>query len=1467
MRKSFLLLGLLCISATAFAQRVKGFPHEPEAWLKAVNEVVREQDKDKAEALMLDFTPLWTGGELDAQRPALYELGDIFYKKRVTAAEDWEYFLRTVQHLHGSEESGVLDTWLNGLLAYAKKSSSRLISDFLRTSYYNFYQAVLYEDRSIRWRFEGGDALFTYEEEPHLELTEVDIWGYFNRDSTFIEKASGTFYPESGMFNGRGGKVYWTRGGIGPDSLHAELSTYRINMRKSGYEADSVTLYSAFYLKEPTVGRLEEKLTSQTEPEVATFPRFESYNNNISIPEFVPGVDYIGGFSAIGSKFYGSGSAESPATLLFKYENAPLIRARADRFRLRKGKFSADATQVRLYLKNDSVVHPKLTLRYLPETQRLSLLRDKEGISLAPFQNSYHNLAMYFEQLNWKLGDPSMEISNLNLGAASPAIFESENYYRGERFDQLTGLNDKNPLFYLRQVTEYYGTRTLTLEQIAPELRMSERDCERFLMLMMIEGFVDYDMNKRTVTVRDKTYDYLNNFAKKRDYDVIRFVSGLTSGANAKLSLLNYDMEVSGIRAIALSDSQKVALFPTEGKIIIQENLDFKFDGAITAGRFTFWGQNYLFSYDQFKIGMENIDSMKFKVESFKADALGNRPLVDVKNTLQDINGTLFIDKPNNKSGKESFSEYPIFRSDKEAYVYYDRPSLFDRVYDRTRFYVELEPFEIDSLDNTSTSGLKFEGTFVSAGIFPEMEQTIGVQQDYSLGFEDVTPPDGLPAYGGKGTFTNKISLSNRGLRGEGTLDYLTSTSVSPDWIFFPDSTSGVASTYEVRPQIAAVEYPHATGSGSQVRWHPYQDVMYSTSRETPFAMYDDVGMVARGTLEQRPGGMSGKGQLDFLNAQTNSLNYHFKNRQFSSQDLAFKVKANPEADWGFQLDDARGEVNFQTQKGEFTLNDPARYLSFPVNKYIAYMDHADWFIPQKSIEVKKLGQEPASRMVSTNRVQDSLQYLAGSARFYLEPSILEGFQVNEIEVADARIYPDSAHVVVDPGGKMRTLQKARALATRSNEYHNFYNATLNIVSRNSYRGQALYDYLDKDGTPWTLAFDPIRVDTSGQTVAQANVSEEDGFYLSPFFAYQGKVFLEAREKNLLFKGKTLIQHTCENVTTTWFPFESRIDPAMIVIDLPIFGEDRAAERLYNGIFIANDSTSGYSAFLSRASSRADLELIRADGKLYYDELLSSYVICRQEKIDDIDAPGQWLAFNNRDCATQGKGRLGFGDKTGQIKLDALGVIDHDLISDGLQIDLFLGFDFFFNQEVLEQMAASINAEANAPAVDLGREAYQLSVRELLPDKEANKFFEELSLLGAPEKLPREMQNTVVFNDLKLVWHPETNSFLSEGPVGVGSIGKTQINKKLVGHVEIVRKRRGDEIYIYLEVDNSTFFYFEYKRNMMQFYCGDDALMDLIKAEDIDKRRKEQKGGGVPYTYTISTKAKMNRFLNRLEDY
>ena len=132
---------------------------------------------------------------------------------------------------------------------------------------------------------------------------------------------------------------------------------------------------------------------------------------------------------------------------------------------------------------------------------------------------------------------------------------------------------------------------------------------------------------------------------------------------NAVLDLKNFGLTVNGVSNVFLSDSQNVAIYPYNQQLTLKKNRGFKFDGVVKAGLFTFFGNDFQFSYDTFKIRLQKIDSIKVAVETEEKDVYGNPMIKEINSLIQLATGELYIDDPNNKSGLKSLTQYPIINA------------------------------------------------------------------------------------------------------------------------------------------------------------------------------------------------------------------------------------------------------------------------------------------------------------------------------------------------------------------------------------------------------------------------------------------------------------------------------------------------------------------------------------------------------------------------------------------------------------------------------------------------------------------------------------------------------------------------------------------------------------------------------------------------------------------------------------
>jgi len=94
-----------------------------------------------------------------------------------------------------------------------------------------------------------------------------------------------------------------------------------------------------------------------------------------------------------------------------------------------------------------------------------------------------------------------------------------------------------------------------------------------------------------------------------------------------------------------------------------------------------------------------------------------------------------------------------------------------------------------------------------------------------------------------------------------------------------------------------------------------------------------------------------------------------------------------------------------------------------------------------------------------------------------------------------------------------------------------------------------------------------------------------------------------------------------------------------------------------------------------------------------------------------------------------------------------------------------------------------------------------------------------------------------------MTWNQKTKSYISNGKLGLGSIGKTQFNKFVPGTIMLERKKSGDVLSIYLELDNSKWYTFRYSNGVNLVYSSNEKFTTIIKEmKDDDKKNEGEKG-------------------------
>jgi hypothetical protein len=1469
----------LLLHGSIFSQSIKNFTPDPVKFPQELETFFTETNKKQGQELMDAFNKQWTGGKFSsAQQDGIYRTANSMLRKRMKAFPDFANYISTIT---GFAETGQaparFDEWqqsLDKLLLLPPKNFNKYIdvsNDLFRTN-------SLYVSAAVRWYSNINQYQFEYDSVAKIVFPQMNLICTTKGDSSVIYNTHGIYFPIQERFEGDGGNVNWIRAGWDEKTVHAQLSKYAIDVTKAEYSAEHVSFFNSTYFNKPLDGKFTDKILANVTAENASYPKFESYEATFEIKNIVPDVNYIGGFSMVGNRMVGSGNADEDARLLFSRDKNLFLVAGSKAFVVRKEKITADNASITIYYGKDSIYHPAVEFKYIVKDRELALIRGGEGKNQSPCFDSYHNLDLFFDGLYWKIDDPIIDMKMISGAGESKAVFESSNFFRKNRFLKLQGLNDTHPMYSVKQYCERHGSKVVYTEELAKEMHMAAAEVRQMLITLSNQGFVTYDAADDKAVVKDRLYYYLLANSGKTDYDVIQFESTINAKPNASINLLNFEITMRGVSQIVLSDSQNVIIFPSNQEVHIQKNRDFTFGGRVKASRFDFYGKDFAFDYQNFKVNLNNVDSLRLKVEdeNGQVDEYGNKPLVYVRSVLENITGDLLIDFQGNKSGLKPYPQYPIFNSKKDSYVYYDRPFIQEGVYQKENFYFHLDPFTIDSLDNFSKAGLHFGGEFVSAGIFADFRDSLSLQPDLSLGLVHYTPDNGWAAYGGKGTFTDKLSLSNDGLIGSGKIDYLTSTSHSDRFIFLPDSMNSDAKDFVNRKEIYAnVEFPDVKATDVYIHWVPKNDVMYVNKKTNPIDMYESQAVLA-GNLQLKPSGMTGNGLMTFAASELESSHFKYKQEIFDADTSDFRLTSDNTNALAFSTNNVQSHINFEKRVGDFKSNGGGSYVRFPLNQYICFIDQFTWYMDNKEIEMNSSSSSSqavsdtalsglnltGSEFISVEPTQDSLRFKAPHAKYSLRDYLIKADKVALIQTGDASVIPDSGVVVVERYAKMRTLNNARIVANNTTKYHTLYNASVNILGRKRYEGSGDYDYVDETKAKKHFHFEKITVDTTYQTVADAEINESEDFHLSPMFGFKGGVHLAASKQFLVFSGYARPKFGCDSVPANWIRFTNEVDPENVMIPVENAITDNG-DRLRAGVFQSNDSKGVYAAFLAPKNNPRDSAMIEAKGYLTYYKPGNEYRITTREKMDKPNAPGEYMSLNNQKCIVYTEGKLNFGADVGQLKMLTAGNVTYNWNNDSTRLDLLMALDFYFNDDALKSMSDYFAQAASlSPTADNGRVTYEKGLAEFTGKDKAEKLITEMNLYGAFKKMPEELRHTLFFTDVKMKWDKANRTFKSVGQIGLGSIDKTSVNKFVNGSVEIVHKRSGDAITVYLEPENQTWFYFSYSRGVMQTLSSQTMFNDAINKLKPEKRVNKEKDKP-DFEFMLTTDRAVKNFIKK----
>jgi hypothetical protein len=1308
-------------------------------------------------------------------------------------------------------------------------------------------------------------------------------------DSTGLMGTSGTFMLDKYLFVGKGGRFDWSAAGKSADELFVQLETYSFNTRAPFLEAGNASLTYPNMVDKVVKGFFEFKSVKHDSITEVRYPKFISYDSNIRLKNIGDAnLIYTGGLAIEGNKLLGASSYGRESSLEYKDQEGRKFRTVSKLFDFKDSVITAYNSKVAIYQGRDSITHPSVKARFYTNSKRFAAVKDKNGYNLRPFNASLYNMSIEADAIDWDLNSDSLNISIMNARSLLPAYFKSAEYYDTEEIKELTGVYNFNPLLVAYSYGAEIKSREFYVSNLIADTKLNDKAVKGAMLHLLYLDFIEYDEIGGRIFLKDKALHFVRSKNNKKDYDDLIIPSLSQNRPNATLHLDTDELTVRGIDKFYISEILDVYIFPKNNEISLLRNRDFKFDGQLFAGNFEFVGRNFTFRYDSFLVDLMNIDSIKFYIDGeglYEKRQVDNK-LVSLETAGDDAinlatnnstSGTLYINRPDNKSGRKIFPQYPIFDADRGAIVYFDEKSTLGGAYDKSVYFI-VPPFAIDSLSSSDPATIGFDGTFVTGGILPEFKQRLKIMPDNSLGFEHVLPQEGFELYGGPGKIYNRVTLDKNGIVGSGKIDYLSSSSYSDKYVFYLDSMLAEGTNFKLKQgDLNGVSYPDIYTDNYQMTWIPGQDHMYVRNQLDSFKLYNNTAYFD-GEIDLGKKGVFGSGTMATRGFESKSDEFTFTEYDLVAKHSIFKLESdNPEKPL-LAGDDIRLEFDFTRDVADISPEiEGMAALEFPYAQIKTSISKAQWNLQERKVYMTKPPDVDIenSYFYATRKELDSLAFNAEAAEYDLQTSQLKVSGIPYIIVADAMITPENNEVLILENAQIGELYNTTIVIDTLNEYHRLINGTIQIHSRKSFSGDATYEFVNALKDTFNIKFGKFELwkdknikNDPFQTVSSGFISENDRLRISEGMFYKGDVSMYARNKALELKGYIQFDFKSRPDYNTWVRYSSMDEETQDVMFNFNTASTEDGKSLNAGLHFGTMNEDLYATFAEEKKLVSDEDFFKADGILYFNTEKDMFMVEDTAKTNGSKFSGKVFGYNDATGAIEFEGPLKFVESTDNARLTASGFGSGN-INDGIyEVNSLLKFDYKLPEPAITMMAADlfeVLENFGAPEAENDPDAFLYKISELIGERATQEYDKrnQVNYLPIAAFTPK-MAGTMVFSKAIMKWSPKHRAWYSTDKVGLSNILKYDINALIDGFIEIKRSNeRGTVMNIFIQASSDCWYFFGFEDNRLLIYSSNNRFVDAIASKS-----NISKAGFGDYVFVDAGLQDVLKFVNRFRlDY
>ena len=1282
---SFLLTALLA-SGFSFAQKLADLPPDPDpaVFSEALEVFMNASGNKTAKDAYANFAGVFFGGSFnEAQQKRIANTSILMAQKRISSATGFKSYLDMLPSLGGTvdKENPAFAGFHDGLDLLLQDSGSRtgeIVKALQNAGVYLMNGRLDANLGEEGWQVVGGAPTFSFKNGSWMMKLDTiqQLVGLGEKDTIVIDETELLVDLGAGKAHGSGGRTDWQRQNL-PEEVFAILVSYDIELNRTLYTADSAQLqFPEYFDNRILVGKFTDKVEPGGARSGGEYPQFISDDGYVEIQSVGEGIDLTGNFELRGNTVYAIGVPGRKAQVSLGVEDGSgksKVKAEADRFSIKAGEtIAGQGVKTSIYFGEDSLTHPSVTLRVDVAERVAQLSRSQSSADRSPFNHSLNNMRIYAERMDIYLDQDSAVVGRktVSFEEKPDVVFESVDYFEEGDYNRLRNISSRNPLdvIYAFRNSPEGGNDIIDANVLARKFnpRMQAADIQPLLFDLQTKGFLLYDSDAKMVELLPKVSHFVRASREEIDYDKFRIISN-TASVNAYLDLKSGEVRIDDVKPIEFNRRKQIAIKPLGNQLTVQGDRNFDFDGDIFAGGMVFQGKDFHFEYDPYRIKLDSVRYFDLFLpvddtfgEGMKRKSTGSR--------IEHLSGYLLIDAPKNKSGTEDIAYFPSLQTKSPSYIYYDRADT-SASYNREEFYFELAPFSLNGMDSLISTQVELDGKLFSGGIFPDMEESLTIQEDGSLGFVTQTAKGGQAAYGEHGSYEGEVTLNNLGLAGKGRFTYLEANIDSEDLSFQLDRTTATSKSFELQETRAAGrKIPQVKGTEVSVEFKPYGDsLIVNSEADAPFEMFKTGEHQFQGGLVLTPEALKANGKLSWGAADMSSPDFDFSTFGAHADTANVSIKSLAGDDrLALKTSNVKADVDFETQIASFENNSSDLATALPYNEFKTNIDRFDWNMAGGNVTFQaKPGKD---RFTSTNPDQDELNFTGTDATFDINSSILNVEGVPFIKSADAKIIPGEGKLEIGQGGAIAELTNATIVADTINEYHVIERATVQLKGRKEYTASGFYVYNVGDHTQ-DVEFQNVigtrigkgkRDKKATATRAEGEVAEGTTFFIDNKTRFYGTINLDAGSKTLLFDGYAKIE--AEKLSgAQWFTIRSEGDKKNLALRVKE-PKDRDGLPLFTGIYLSKPNRQVYPSFVQTLDFRKDHPILDCNELMLYDEDRDVFLFGDSARVYNPEKiGGNLMQFDHANGKVSGDGALGLGGRLKYISMKSYGSVEMDL--------------------------------------------------------------------------------------------------------------------------------------------------------------------------------------------------------------